>query len=221
MIITIDGPSGSGKSTLAERIGREFGFFVINTGFLYRAYAVAGLALLQRKKDGNLDASDIQELLEHKVSYRYDSQTGTIMISYDEHEITSLLKTAPVDKAASILSKNSAIREAVTHQARELAHNKNAVAEGRDCGSIIFPDADAKLFLTASETTRAERIAQDKSRSTSLSQEEVQKSVHERDTRDSSRKTAPLKIPENAIVIDTTEKSIDDVMKLIAQLLHN
>lgn len=222
MIITIDGPAASGKSTVARLVADSCGYYYLNSGLLYRALAYLLLAF--KRYDAVLlqypHKQDVDEYLDAKrLRYHYDAATGA-HIFFDDQELTSALKSSAVDQGASMVSGNVYVRERLLLVQRELVRNHNVVAEGRDMGSIVFPNADVKFFLTATLMIRAQRWQQDqKRRGKTLSLQEAMQELRERDERDSNRMIAPLLIPQGAQVIDTSSLDKDAVVNKILNVI--
>ena len=221
MIVTIDGPSSSGKSTVARALAKKLQLYYLNTGFLYRAVAY----LL--KKECNYDAAcfdnpqdkDLRYILDRKrFAYRYDPRVGE-MILFDGSDISYHLKKPDIASGASVLGVHPIVRESLLAFQQELGQENSLVVEGRDTGSVIFPNADLKFFLTADRTKRAERWFNDETRKekpTTL--EEVITMIAERDKRDEERTVSPLVVPEGAIVIDNTDMNLQETLE--AMLAH-
>lgn len=220
MIITIDGPAASGKSTAARLLAKKLGYYYLNSGLLYRAL---GYLLLEQggysfETIANPSESDVKKYLDPaSLVYTSDDQT-TAHIFFDSQEITSFLKNERIDKASSTVSTNPLVRKYLLQFQRALAVTHNVIVEGRDSGTIVFPQAQIKFFLTASLDVRAQRWqleAEQKGIKISIS--EVQKQLCERDKRDTERAVAPLKIPDNAIVVDNSLYTINETVDV---LLH-
>ncbi len=210
MIITIDGPAGSGKSTVARLLAEKLGFVYIDTGAMYRA--VAYLAL----KKGVESKNELIKLLDD-TDLNIDYSDGKFRIFIDGEEITEKIRTEEVGKKASEIAKIPEVREKLVKMQRKIGLKvKNAVLEGRDTGTVVFPDADYKFFLTASPEERAKRrYLQLKERGINLTYEEILKSIIDRDKSDTQRSVSPLKPAEDAIIIDTTDMSVDEVVDFI------
>lgn len=217
MVITIDGPAASGKSTVAQALAQKLSFFYLNTGLLYRALAYL---LLKREEYteqelANPRTQDLKRYLDLvHFSYHY-SDTGMVIITFEDQDITPYLKDVAIDRGASIISVNPRVREAMQtmqHHLKERWHN--IVVEGRDSGSQVFPHAEYKFFLTASLQERVRRWQHmQEQRGKQVTFAQAEQSLQDRDTRDKERNIAPLIVPENAIVIDSTDMSIDQVMQ--------
>jgi len=210
-IITIDGPAGSGKSTIAKLLAKKLGFNYIDTGAMYRTITLLALS-------NNIDPEDETKILEiAKQSYielensPSDEKQYTI-VKLNGKDVTNEIRSKEVGAAVSIVSRLSGIRKYLVKLQRELAKNGNAVLEGRDTGSVVYPEATLKVFLTASLQERIKRRElQNKQKGNLMEKRAIKKEISNRDKIDSSRKDSPLIIPENAVVIDTTNMSIKEV----------
>lgn len=203
MVIAIDGPAGSGKSTIARRIAEEKGWYFLNTGSFYRAYTLAQL-------EKGLDPLDRDSVLETAKNTEITVIDGDICINGVNAE--SRLHTPVVDKFASPVSSDPRLRAIVTDEVRALAGTMNIVTEGRDTTTVIFPDAEYKFYFDASIEERAKRrLAEQKG----VTLEEVIESIKKRDRNDMEKEVGALKKAENAIYIDTTNLTIDDVCEKV------
>ena len=253
MIITIDGPSASGKSSLAQKLAQALKYIHINSGFLYRAAAVlylrqttaslgsAGssphnLGTLSSPQDvskgGAVIAIDFLQTIT-KLKYIYNPVTNRAQVYYLDEDLTPALKTPQASQMASILSANPAVREIINQLQRDLITSNpqyGYIADGRDCGSVVFPRADLKIFLTASLQVRAERVCHDLQRLAqqnhaasksveSLTLAECLAELAERDQRDQNRVVAPLIVPAGAIVIDSSDLALAQVVQKILALI--
>jgi len=215
MVITIDGPSASGKSTVAQALAKKLGIYYVNSGLLYRA-----LAYLLIKREGYTEeelahprTEDLKRYLELvHFSYHYN-ESGVVTITFEKQDITPYLKDEEIGQGASIISLNSRVREALHTMQHQIRNQHDVVVEGRDSGSVVFPTAEHKFFLTASLEVRAARWQQmQEKRGKSFSIEQAINTLQERDERDTERAAAPLVIPQDAIVIDSTNLDIDQVV---------
>jgi len=219
MIITIDGPAASGKSTTARLLAKYLGYYYINSGLLYRAL---GYLLLEHggyslETIANPSESDVARFLDpaHLV-YTSDDQTNA-HIYFDDKEITKLLKNERIDNASSTVSTNQVVRSYLLKFQRALAASHNVIVEGRDSGTVVFPQAQIKFFLTASLAVRAERWQMEaEQKGIKISIDDAQNQLAERDKRDTERAIAPLKIPENAIVVDNSLYTISETVDVLA-----
>lgn len=198
MVITIDGPVASGKSSTAKILAQKLNFFYLYTGLLYRAVAY----ILQTNPDNNFEF--IKDI-------RYEHINKEPRIFFKDCDITDHLFNKNLDQPASIISANANVRSMLLDLQRNVAKKYDIVAEGRDCGTVVFPDAAHKFYFTASLDVRAHRVINDARRKSSdMSLEEAKREVQERDERDSKREIAPLKKPKDAIEIDTSELSVEE-----------
>jgi cytidylate kinase len=208
MIITIDGPVASGKSTVARSLAKRLGYLYLNTGLMFRA-----AAYLLYVKDVSLNLSDLR--------YRYTPDAGAQMF-YKESNITPLLKTAEMDQLASQAATLPEVRKALLLYQQKLAQENNVIAEGRDTGTVVFPQANYKFFITARPEVRAERWRKFQSSNGKDYDVEVSlESIKERDLRDTERQIAPLCIPEDAQVIDTSDMTVEQVVEACLEIIHN
>ncbi len=215
MVITIDGPSASGKSTAAQELAKELGFYYLNSGYLYRALAYV---LITRESYtfeelAHPHPEDLERYLnEEGFSYEYDD--GRASIIFEGQDITAHLKTPDVDQGASILSLNEEVRDVLMQVQRRIAQKHDIIVEGRDTGSVVFPSADYKFFLTASMQERASRWQHMQAmRGISYTTEQSLEALDERDTRDKERAIAPLHVPHDAFIIDSTDLTSNQVVQ--------
>ena len=216
MIITIDGPAGSGKSSVAKDLANKLGIYYLNTGLLYRAIAFIWLEL--ERSLSNLENISKQDLIFiEKIKYEYEDKKTKVW--FGNKDITSQLSKMYLSKPASILSAKKEIRAALLGLQRSISEKHDIVAEGRDCGSVIFPNADYKFYLTASLEVRVKRVMIDKSRDnskvncSSKDLEKVKVELEKRDERDRTREVAPLIIPKDAIVIDNSDLNLNQTIE--------
>lgn len=218
MIIAIDGPSGAGKSTVAKAVARNLGFSCLDTGAMYRAIAWRALT------DGVAldDAAALGELARtHQVTFEHEAGDPIPKrVLLDGIDITQAIRTAEIDKAVSPVSATPSVREALTDQQRRIGRSGDYVIEGRDIGSVVFPDAELNVFLTASSEERAHRrVRQNVDRGVgSIDFDEVLQDIIRRDEADSKRSASPLVIPDDAIVIDSTNHYIEDIIARICAM---
>ena len=210
MIIAIDGPSGAGKSTVARLLSKELGFEYIDTGAMYRALAYK--AYIQGIE---INEIEIAEMLKTTNINYYDNQ-----IYLDGENVESLIREEAISLAASKISALKVVREKMVEIQRKIAANKNAVLEGRDIGTIVFPDADYKFFITASVEERARRrYEQLKANKLKTDYANVLNDMIKRDKNDSTRQFSPLKMAEDAVLIDTSKMELTEVVKYIARYI--
>ena len=218
MIIAIDGPAGSGKSTVAKRVAKHLKIAYLDTGAMYRA--VAFLAL----KDG-VDLEDEKALTElarsSTIDIKYDNVSIYSDILINKEIVTEAIRSPEVDAAVSLVSRVPGVRERLVEIQRSFS-SMDAVVEGRDIGTAVFPDSKVKIYLTASEETRAgRRIIDLREKGHEIERDEVEFSIKQRDSMDSSRKSSPLAIAADADRIDTSNMTIDEVVKKIIQLVED
>lgn len=211
MIIAIDGPSGAGKSTLGKMLAKELGLLYLDTGAMYRAVALA----VVRKK---IDLSETGKVAAAAEAVRIElvGEPDDLQIILDGENVSAEIRTLEIAQAASIVSTNSAVRRVMVEHQRQMGQNsKNGcVLEGRDIGSVVFPNADVKFFLTAQPEARARRrFEEDKAKGRVSTYEKTLAEINERDQRDVSREDSPLTIAEDSVVIDTSELDLSEVFE--------
>jgi cytidylate kinase len=215
MIITIDGPAGTGKSTVARRVASELGYAFLDTGAMYRA---VGVAALRRGTDLN-DGRELAFVARHcKVEFDWgETPPGVVM---NGERVSHLLRSGEATRAASFVATVPAIREMLVEQQRRIGRERgDLVTEGRDQGSVVFPDAELKVYLDATPEERARRRAGElRARGEVVDVAEIRRQIVDRDQRDSTRATGPLARPAGAVTIDTTGLSIDEVVEGIVLL---
>ncbi len=213
-IVAIDGPAGSGKGTVAKLISKDLGFVNIDTGATFRCVA---LAMIQNniKKE---EEDKIEELLK---SIKIDMKpNGTVLLNNEI--VTDRIRENDVNGLVSPISVIKIVRDKLLEIQRKIAEGKNVVMEGRDIGTVVFPKADVKIYLDASPEERAKRrLKQNQEKGIESSYEEVLKNIIDRDKRDSSREIAPLKKAEDAILIDSTNLEINEVVTAIEKIIKN
>lgn len=212
--IAIDGPAGAGKSTIAKRVAKELGYVYVDTGAMYRALAVFFL------KKG-LKPEDTEKIAEvckgAEVSIGYED--GVQQVYLNGENVTSLLREETVGNMASVSSAIKEVRAQLLELQRELARTKNVVMDGRDIGTNILPNADVKVYLTASVETRAKRrFLELKKKGITCDLQEIAHDIQERDTRDMNREIAPLRQAVDAVYVDSSDMTIDEVTEAIKSL---
>jgi cytidylate kinase len=218
MIIAIDGPAGSGKSTISRLLASRIGFLYLDTGATYRAVGLA-VHLKTGKKD-NFTVEEILKILE-EITLNVDYDGGKFRIFLNGEDISEKIRTEEVGKYASLVAQFPQVKEKLFELQRKIVNNTNAVVEGRDAGLYVFPDADIKIFLTASPEVRAQRRYKElKEKGINVSYKEILKAVIERDKRDRNRRDYPFKPAEDAIVIDTSELSLEEVFNKIWKIVE-
>lgn len=211
MIIAIDGPSGAGKSTLGKMLAKRLDLLYLDTGAMYRAVALA----VMRHGVSFDDRGKVVEIVEN-AKIELIGEPDSLKILLDEKDVTAEIRTLEAAQAASIVSTISEVRKIMVEHQRSLGENaaKGCVLEGRDIGSVVFPNADVKFFLTAKPEARARRrFEEDKEKDRISSYNQTLAEINERDERDVSREDSPLTIAEDAVVIDTSELDLSEVFK--------
>ncbi len=210
MIITIDGPAGAGKSTIAARLAERLGFVYLDTGAMYRAVALAGM-----RRGVDWDDPDELTRVAHEVTIRFeDSQ-----ILLDGEDVGQAIRTQAVTAVTRYAARNPEIRAWLVELQREAAGQQNVVTEGRDQGTVAFPDAGCKIFLTASPEERARRrLADLEAQGESATFEQVLEAQRERDRRDAAREVGPLAKADDAIEVNTDRMTIDQVVDRLVEV---
>ena len=218
MIVAIDGPSGAGKSTVAKAVAKELGFSCLDTGAMYRAIAWQAL---QNGVPLDDDAALGEIARTHDIAFGHvEGDPVPRRVFIGDAEVTDAIRTAEIDRAVSPTSAAPSVRAALLDQQRRIGNAGNYVVEGRDIGTVVFPDAAVKVFLTASDEERAHRrVRQNVDRGIgSIDYDEVLADLRRRDAADSSRATAPLRAADDAVQIDSTSHYIEEVIEQICQL---
>lgn len=209
--VAIDGPAAAGKSTVAKKIANILSFIYIDTGAMYRALTLKVLR-------GNISVSDEQAIFKllQSTEIRLEYVNGQQVVLVDGENVTEEIRTNEVSNAVSHIAQHGLIREEMVHQQRKLAQNVNVVMDGRDIGTNVLPNAELKIFLLASVEERANRrYSENLMKGLETDLEQLKQEIAERDERDMTRENAPLKKADDAIVIDTTALSIDEVTEKI------
>ncbi len=215
MVIAIDGPAGSGKSTTAKFVAEKLGFIHINTGAMYR-----GIALKCIQEDVNIeDASQLGHLLTH-TKFEFGKEGGSTLFM-DGVDISSEITSVSVTDFVSQVSAISKVREKLVQYQRDMAKGIDVVLEGRDIGTVVFPNAEHKYFLVADINERARRRKKEmESKGEVVSLEELTSEMKERDRKDSTREHSPLKKAEDAVEIDTTGITIEEQVNRIVEIVN-
>lgn len=209
--IAIDGPAGAGKSTIAKMVAEELSFIYVDTGAMYRAIA---LYLLDQGVKGD-DPSQIEALCSGAdISIEY--KDGEQLVILNGENVNAKIRTEQVGNMASVSSANAKVREHLLKLQRTLAAKNDVVMDGRDIGTTILPDAEVKIYLTASADTRAKRRALEyEQKGVPFDLEEIRRDIVERDERDMNREVSPLKQAEDAVLVDSSEMGIREVVDAI------
>lgn len=215
LIIAIDGPAASGKSTAAKRLAKELGYLYLDTGAMYRAITYYVI-----KKDIFDDLRKIIDFVRNlELSMKYENETTRVFINGDE--VTDFIRTPEVSGKVSEISRIPEVRAEMVKLQRKLAEQGNLVAEGRDITTVVFPNADVKIFMTASVEERAKRrFKEHRERGDKITFEEVMENLKKRDKIDSGRKISPLRKAEDAVELDTTDLSVDEEIARMINLVE-
>mgnify|MGYP003184110604 FL=1 len=215
--VAIDGPAGAGKSTIARRVAKELSFIYVDTGAMYRAMAL----YLLRKEVNKDDTEQIGNICQDaEISIEY--QNGEQIVLLNDENVNSYLRTEEVGNMASVSSAVPRVREKLLSLQRKLARDMSVVMDGRDIGTTILPDADVKIYLTASSLTRAKRrYLELQEKGTICNLDEIQKDIEERDQRDMNREISPLRQAEDAVLVDSSDLTIQQVVDRILQIFRS
>ena len=216
--VAVDGPAGSGKSTITKMVAKSLGFNYVDTGAMYRAltfnFLSNGLDELEEEK--------IKELLS-KTDFKVEYVDGVQYVYVNDVEVSDKIRTAEVSKFTSLFAKSPAVRDFLIDTQRNLANTNNIIMDGRDIASVVLPNADVKIFLTASVEERARRRVLDFERQgiENVDFEKVKEDIKARDWQDENRDIAPLIKVESATLIDTTSLTIDEVVDKMTELVKS
>ncbi len=208
--VAIDGPAGAGKSTLARRIAAKLGYVYIDSGAMYRAVALWALR-------ANVALSDMHRLEQLANAADIEFVPGDSVILLNGEDVSEAIRRPEISQAASEVSLVPAVRRALVEKQRELGQKTSVVMEGRDIGSVVFPDATVKIFLDAQPKERATRRAKE----TSLPSDVVGQQLAERDQRDRTRAQSPLVQAPDAVYVDTTGRTIDEVEAALLKIIRD
>lgn len=214
LVIAIDGPAGAGKSTLARRIAEKLGILYIDSGAMYRA---VGLWALRNRIP--LDDAHRLEQLARQAHIELKPGSGRVLLNGED--ITEAIRTPEVSEAASKVSAVPGVRCAMVEEQRRMARESSVVMEGRDIGTVVFPDADVKIFLDADPAERARRrLAEAAARGGNPDPAQMQREIDERDARDRTRSTAPLMQAPDAVYVDSTGLSVEEVEDKLLRIIR-
>jgi len=208
-VIAIDGPAGSGKSTVAKDVARKLGYLYIDTGAMYRALTLKAL-----KENVDIHNEDSLTELSGNLDIKLETKNGFLKVYLDGENVTDDIRTLSVSQNVKFIARVKGVRQKMVNLQRALARNSaGSVMEGRDIGTVVFPDAKYKFYLDASSEERVNRRYKEfESKGIKVSRADIEKDVRERDHTDRTRDVAPLKKSEAAICIDTTSMTVEDVV---------
>ncbi len=211
--IAIDGPSAAGKSTISKDIGKKLNYVHLDSGAMYRSAAYKAL-------NENIALTDETKLVEMLKDTKIElTVDGKVIV--DEKDVSGLIRTEEISMAASNISKLKGVREILVEEQREMAASKGFIMDGRDIGTVVLKDAEVKIFLTASVEARAmRRYLQDKEAGFDVSLEALKEEIEKRDYQDTHRENSPLRKADDAIVVDSSNLSIEEVVDVILNIVH-
>ncbi len=215
-IVAIDGPAGSGKGTIAKILGEKLNLLNIDTGAMFRCVALE----VFRKKISINDEEKIKEILEN-INIELENVDGKSKVILNGEDVSLDIRTEEISKFVSPISTLKIVRDKLLILQRKIAENKDVVMEGRDIGSVVFPKANVKIYLDASPEERAKRrVKQNEEKGLESNYDIILNDIIERDKRDSTREIAPLKKVEDAILVDTTNMKIEEVVETIMKIIE-
>ncbi len=219
LIIAIDGPAGSGKSTVAKLVAEKLGFLYLDTGAMYRALTLKAI----RKRIDLQDEKGLIRLMRQTKINLEEKTDGSLNIFLDGKDVTKEIRDQEVTNKVSFIARVGGVRQKMVELQRRIAKRRGAVVEGRDIGTVVFPDADKKFYLDANLNERIKRRFKELNQmGQSVLQEEVKQDISIRDESDRTRSIAPLKKAKDAICIDTTDMTVEEVVgKILAQINKN
>jgi len=216
MQVAIDGPASSGKSTISKLIAKENHFVYLDTGAMYR---VVTLAVLRNKI--SIDDHEAIEKLVQTIEIGFSMKDGKQSVFMNGEDVTDEIRSVEVTKNVSAVSAIKEVRTRLVHLQQEIAENHSIIMDGRDIGTVVLPQAEIKIFLVASVEERAKRrFIENQEKGIEMSYEELVEDIRRRDHIDSTRKESPLRKAEDAIEVDTTKMTIEDVVKVVTALIQ-
>lgn len=226
-IVTIDGPAGAGKSTVARAVAARLGYVYLDTGAIYRAVALAlsgspelASRVLATDRPEELSADDQEALGRLAAASNVSFSDGGTRVWLDGSDVSEAIRRQEIGQRASWISAVPAVRAGVLDLQRRLAGDGGVVAEGRDLGTVVFPDAEAKFYLTADLESRAERRARElRGRGEAVDPDAIRAEIERRDRRDSERTAAPLRCPDDAVLVDTSGLAVEAVVDRLAAVV--
>lgn len=217
VVIAIDGPSGSGKGTLSQLVAKKLGFHLLDSGALYRLVALSAV-----QQSANIHDEIAIAKIAASLDVRFDVQGNTAITLLNNQDVTADIRREDVGMNASVVAAYPLVRAALLQRQKDFAQAPGLVADGRDMGTTVFPDAPVKIFLTASAEARAERrYKQLQEKGASVNMEELVKDIKARDERDTNRAVSPLVPAADALLLDSTSLSIEQVFDKILSKVHD
>ena len=217
IIIAIDGFSSCGKSTMAKDLAKEIGYIYIDSGAMYRAVTLYCIEHGLFLADGSIDEDKLKQQMSNiHISFRLDTESGRPRTFLNGTDVENQIRTLEVSSHVSPVAALGFVREALVRQQQELGKEKGIVMDGRDIGTTILPNAEVKIYLTASADTRARRRALEyEQKGEPFDLDQIRKDIIERDERDMNREVSPLRQADDAVLVDSSEMGIDDVVNAI------
>ena len=213
--IAIDGPAGAGKSTIAKLVAKKLDFIYVDTGAMYRAMALYFLRQGIDKTDENAINATLDKV---EITIRYEN--GAQQVILNGENVSGLIRTEEVGNMASATSVYKKVREKLVELQKDLAKKADVIMDGRDIGTCVLPNADVKVYLTASSTVRAKRRYYElKEKGTACDLDEIEKAIIERDYRDMHRETSPLKQADDAVLLDSSDMTLKEVVDTIVSMI--
>lgn len=212
--IAIDGPAGAGKSTIAKAVAKRKGFIYVDTGAMYRAMAL----LILR---AGIGAEDVERIIEkcREADVTIGYEDGQQVVYLNGENVNSMIRTEEVGNMASAISPIPEVRKKLVELQKQLAAKNDCIMDGRDIGTCVLPDAQLKIYLTASSLVRAKRRFEElTAKGESCDLEKIKADIEERDYRDMNRETSPLRQAEDAVLVDTSDMTVDEVIEKIMEL---
>lgn len=217
LVVTIDGPSGSGKGTLSQMLAKELGFHLLDSGALYRLVALAAI-----KKNVALTSEPAVAEVAAQLDVEFSLEGDNLRILLAGEDVTATIRAEAVGMSASIVAAYPQVRDALLKRQRAFATAPGLVADGRDMGTTVFPAAQFKIYLTASAEARADRrCKQLQAKGVEANWDQVVADIRERDERDSTRSVSPLRPAEDAVIIDSTELTITQVLEAMLSVVKH
>lgn len=212
IIVAIDGHSSCGKSTMAKSLARKVGYIYVDTGAMYRAVTLFALRNGAFKPDGGVDAERLEALMPSvRVTFRLDPETGLPLVQLNGEDVEDEIRTLEVSDRVSPIAALPFVRAAMTRQQQAMGRDRGIVMDGRDVGTVVFPDAELKIFVTASAEVRARRRYDElTAKGQTVDYGDILRNVQERDYIDSHREVAPLRCADDALVLDNSELTIPE-----------